>query len=532
MTETSNDRGWSIDACVRCDVVTDNLAYCDACCEKDPKGAGATEARRRARLAAARAERAGPPPGTAPCRLCRAYVGLLRGGRCLPCADREDEGRRATPCAPLVSSAPSAPDEDDTGPLETLTLPADAEDAAEAAQAAEVEAVATADPSTALAPILAAPVYGPKHWVRTVLAPVVSRAWGTRVEAKDEEGVEDGIPEPDEALLERFQLAPDYPRLPANLWQGILSLYFHFLRPPGDRPNAPDSQSEVSVLLARRKPDFREWRVFVSRQEVGGAHVRADLTRLVDLITGEEFPHGLPEEYGEAGTSHSHDVMDAFFSSVDNADELGRNGMHIVIGRLTEDARGRHYKAAPSIVQRGKRYLLPLRALVESEVNATQRFHPKVLEYVSKHDPSVARAHEYGRGERRDDIDWSKYGFSSYRVDGTTVWRRDSNGTVEKTTIGRDRDDDFNLELFERAYGTGRAGPKDDRRYRIIEELPSRVRLGIHSTRQASLELPREHMNSVRAVCNALERCAKNPKAMQLLRELAIDVACGDERGL
>lgn len=204
-------------------------------------------------------------------------------------------------------------------------------------------------------------------------------AWGHYLApAQDPDGID--VSKED---LEGIKLLPDFPRLPSALWSPYIELCFHLCPTMGKLDNKfHDSQLEVGVCLLRKVDDLTQWKIVVPKQKVSGASVKADLTKNIDIITGEEYDQFPPFGWAHAGSSHSHNTMGAFFSSVDDKSELNVPGMHIVVGHI--DHKKQTYEWAASIVLQGMRKLVELKDVVDIDHTVGATFHPKVLDYVEK----------------------------------------------------------------------------------------------------------------------------------------------------
>lgn len=199
--------------------------------------------------------------------------------------------------------------------------------------------------------------------------------WGARYEkAPDPEGSEDDVPDD-------LWIPDDFSRLPSEQWARVVQLYIE-LCDPNNR--VVDARSEVSVVFARRAPDFREWRTFVPKQTVGAGSVDADLTKLCDIVTGEELD-GFPEGWCHAGSSHSHHTMGAFFSGTDDRNELSVPGMHVVVGEITKSKRDRwRYMPKASIVLNHQRRIVDYHQVIDVSPIYHEP-HPKVKDYIKKY---------------------------------------------------------------------------------------------------------------------------------------------------
>jgi len=160
----------------------------------------------------------------------------------------------------------------------------------------------------------------------------------------------DGVETPD--YIDKFELLPDYPRLPRHLFGAIVNFFNQFER----------LNREVQVILYRNDEDLREWRVMVPKQENTIASVKADLKIQVDLIT-EEVVEDLPENWLFAGTMHLHPGnLGAFWSATDDESELKNPGLHCTIGYLDAEA----LDICASVTMNGNRYPFAPNLVIES----------------------------------------------------------------------------------------------------------------------------------------------------------------------
>jgi len=177
------------------------------------------------------------------------------------------------------------------------------------------------------------------------------------------------------------KLIPDFPRIPADLWICWVDLCFHYC----PNKNSPEPELEVTTLLCRNKQDPSKWRMLIPNQTVSGVHVQAEVKDCIDLMTGERFDYFPPIGWDHAGSSHSHNTMDAFFSSTDNKSELSVPGIHIVVGKINKKTGQYTYKA--SIVLRQLRKHIDFHDIVDAKADHVPdeiTFHPDVLKYVYK----------------------------------------------------------------------------------------------------------------------------------------------------
>jgi hypothetical protein len=230
-----------------------------------------------------------------------------------------------------------------------------------------------------------------------------------------------------------IRLADSFPKVPADLWVRWIDLCFHFCSIiPSQRSSSSRSlihrswnnsrnnyeyytitngvkkyctitewamqsssnyqnmgfssrtELEVSALFCRRKDDLSIWRMLIPEQIVGGARVRARVGRSIDLATGERFEQFPPQGWVHAGSTHSHNTMDAFFSSTDDDNEISVPGLHIVVGRVNDITNS--YTPKASIVLRRLRKDVSFKDVVDSDpdhASPDATFHPDVLDYIS-----------------------------------------------------------------------------------------------------------------------------------------------------
>jgi hypothetical protein len=186
-----------------------------------------------------------------------------------------------------------------------------------------------------------------------------------------------------------ISLNKDFAKIPAELWSRWIALCFYMCPQTGSMMSSSmhGSQLEVQVCLLRNKittdtgldkagPD---WKMVIPKQIVSGVSVKADLNKCIDIETGEEYTQFPPEGWLHAGSSHSHNTMGAFFSSVDNTSELTCPGFHVVIGNINH--KDKQYTFASSIVLRKMRKNIDLEEVVDTAA-VENEFHQDVLDYI------------------------------------------------------------------------------------------------------------------------------------------------------
>lgn len=186
--------------------------------------------------------------------------------------------------------------------------------------------------------------------------------------------------------LIKFKLNENIHRIPAELWAKWVKLCFYFV-------DKVESSVEVSIRILRSEEDPSQYRFLVPLQKVSGASVRANnFDQAVDIETGEEITQYPPTGWIPVGSSHSHNTMSAFFSSIDDKYELDDPGIHLVVGSI--DTKNMKYAIAASVVGNHRRFEVNYDTLVDATAIPDMAFNDKVLEYV---DYSVAPIPVYGK---------------------------------------------------------------------------------------------------------------------------------------
>jgi len=203
-----------------------------------------------------------------------------------------------------------------------------------------------------------------------------SSAWGRYLVPVDD---------PDGVKLSKFerngiQLKKEFPKIPSDLWSRYISLCF-YMCPEGKKLNSTyhDSQLEVQVCLLRDEETLSKWKIVVPKQVVSGVSVKAELAKCIDIETGEKYEQFPPPGWLHAGSSHSHNTMDSFFSSTDDKSELTVPGLHIVVGNI--DHKKKEYTYRASVVLQKLRKDVELDDVVEADPEALE-FHEDVLAYI------------------------------------------------------------------------------------------------------------------------------------------------------
>lgn len=122
--------------------------------------------------------------------------------------------------------------------------------------------------------------------------------WGTYLES---------IPDPDgqpvsKKTLDSIKLRSDFPLIPAELTSATINLFRYLAGIT--KPTLSHGGNEVSVLLLRKKPDFKQWKIVVPKQLVTAASVTAETEKTIDIITGQEYDVFPPEGWAHCGSIH------------------------------------------------------------------------------------------------------------------------------------------------------------------------------------------------------------------------------------
>lgn len=188
-------------------------------------------------------------------------------------------------------------------------------------------------------------------------------------------------------------LEEGFPRIPRELWQPWIRLCFDMVEDRKPKYSSgygygyssygsPDY--EVQVILLRKEPDYKEWKLLVPQQIVSSGRVDADLTHSINLITGEVYEDFPLEGWAHAGTSHSHNTMSAFFSGTDDEYELKIPGMHVVVGKI--DKAKNNYELVASVAMRGERKIVAPEEMIDLGITEGQsyNYHPDCLKFITK----------------------------------------------------------------------------------------------------------------------------------------------------
>jgi hypothetical protein len=202
--------------------------------------------------------------------------------------------------------------------------------------------------------------------------------WGSYLREADDP---DANVEISDKHLEEFQLREDIHRIPADLWTKWVKLCFYFVDKVQDTV-------EVSTRILRSSEDPSKYRFLIPYQKVSAASVRAeDFDVSIDLETGEEITQYPPDGWIPVGSSHSHNTMEAFFSSIDDKYELNDPGIHIVVGSI--DTINMKYRIAASIVGSRRRFEVQFDKLIDASACPGVEFHPDVINYVDFTKPTI-----------------------------------------------------------------------------------------------------------------------------------------------
>jgi len=193
------------------------------------------------------------------------------------------------------------------------------------------------------------------------------------------------VVDPDGVDLSNFErkginLNKDFPKIPGELWSRYIALCFHMC-PKETRVSSMhhDDQYEVQVCLLRDVETLTKWKIVVPKQIVSGVSVKSDLTHCIDIETGEKYEQFPPEGWLHAGSSHSHNTMEAFFSYIDDKSELSMPGLHIVVGEI--DHKKLEYSYQASIVLRKMRKEINIKEVVDVRPKVAG-FHLDCLDYI------------------------------------------------------------------------------------------------------------------------------------------------------
>jgi hypothetical protein len=208
-----------------------------------------------------------------------------------------------------------------------------------------------------------------------------------------------------------FELIEDFPKVPADLFQKIVSFYMHFCH---------TKNTEVSVVLFRDNETGTKWKACVPKQSVTAASVRAKFNEMVDIETGEKYSWpDTPEGWAHAGSSHSHGSMSMdSFSSTDDANELGVPGLHFLISHIQGDV----FKLTSSVVQQKMRFLVPSSSVIDIAESPNKSYrltvkHSVLPEVLAMVDTGLEYSSLYGKtftGKKFSSSTYNPTFFSNY----------------------------------------------------------------------------------------------------------------------
>lgn len=193
--------------------------------------------------------------------------------------------------------------------------------------------------------------------------------WGqTYVQVDDPLGIDHNLD------FSTLTVKENLPKIPSDLWAAWVHLCFHFVR------EYTMGTLEVSCRILQNEEDNTQFKIIVPRQKVTSVSVRtADFADSIDILTGEPIESYPLPGWRSYGSSHSHNLMAASPSSVDDKYELGDPGFHSIIGTI--NVAKMTYSLYTSITTNKTRYKIPIDSLIQIEKNETQ-FHPDVLKYI------------------------------------------------------------------------------------------------------------------------------------------------------
>lgn len=184
-----------------------------------------------------------------------------------------------------------------------------------------------------------------------------------------------GVEVPD--CINNFMLANNFAKLDAGILYAIVDFFRRFEK----------QGIEAQVILLRGEEDPAKWNVVVPKQTVTGGSVSSNATSLCNLFTGEimtEYPTG----WVYAGTMHLHPgALDAYWSSVDDANELNNPGMHCTIGKLKDNS----FNICCSICLGGNRYVFSPDVLIDNVFILGENKNNTTLLYDSDYAPKVCQ---------------------------------------------------------------------------------------------------------------------------------------------
>ena len=200
---------------------------------------------------------------------------------------------------------------------------------------------------------------------------LVTNSWGTYLARVNDPLATHVITE---EQLAGFELRTDIQRIPAELWSRWIQLCFEMTR--RNRANC-----EVSCRLLRSE-DGTDWRIVVPKQDVSTVSVRIkSFDECVDITTGEVITEYPPAGWIPAGSSHSHNTMQAFFSGTDDQYEIGDPGLHVVVGTINVDKKTYSLKA--SVTANNRRFDVEHDAVIDTSAIPGVSYHPDAAAMVT-----------------------------------------------------------------------------------------------------------------------------------------------------
>ena len=174
-------------------------------------------------------------------------------------------------------------------------------------------------------------------------------------------------------VVNGFIISDKAPKIPGDIWSALIELYFHFHK----------KGKEVCVVFLYN-PSNDKWRAVVPKQSVTSASVTKDAKEGVDLLTGKRvFDYtDISEGYEYMGDSHLHPFDMPNFSAVDDTNELGLPGIHILVSSI--NLVKNTYVITPSVVAGKRRYIIKDYQELINITNTSTSYHPSCLLYVTE----------------------------------------------------------------------------------------------------------------------------------------------------
>lgn len=197
----------------------------------------------------------------------------------------------------------------------------------------------------------------------------------------------------EEEDFKRFHVRPDFPRIPADLWNRWARLCIDLAK--------RKSELEVSMRILRADDDLSKYRIVIPMQSVSGGHVDADFDHSRDIETGEDIGLYPPPGWHGIGSCHSHHTMAISFSSGDDTSELNDPGLHLLIRKI--DTFTQQYVLDASITTNKRRFLLDWPSVVDARPVPGADYHPDVLKNIVTEPAAPAVRRYWGTNVRYDD---------------------------------------------------------------------------------------------------------------------------------